>query len=143
MEGQGYTEEKILSKTENIAFDQTNLEELISEGVSEIYLCGKKFKIPLDACNKTYIGVGDVVAIIDSEKLVDFDALNISFKKITFDENYKQLQKSPAAMCEFGRTYCDVQNYEKAVYWYEKAAVAGNAAAMNILGVCYENAIFL
>lgn len=139
LEEQGYTDEKILSKAENAAFDQEDLDELISEGVSEIYLCGKKFKIPLDARNKTYIGIGDVVAVINSEKLIDFDALNIKFQKISFDEKYENLKKSPAALYEFGKNYYDSQNYKKAVEWFEKAANSGNADAMYIMKMLDES----
>ena len=134
-------DEKILSKAENAAFDQKDLDELISSGVSEIYLCNGKFIIPLDAHNKTYIGVGDVIAIINSEKLIDFDALNIHFKKISFDENYKKLQNSPVAMYEFGKYYYDAKDYKKSFEWYEKSANAGSVGAMCILGICYRGGL--
>ena len=38
---------------------------------------------------------------------------------------------------EFGQN--DVQDYEKAVYWYMKSAEQGNAWAQNRLGDCYLN----
>ena len=102
------------------------MEKLISRGTTEIYLCAGKFNIPLDAPNITYIGIEEVMAIISSEKIIDFDALNIKFKNISFDETYERLKKSPAAMYELGKYYLTQQDYVNAVEWVQKAGAFEN-----------------
>ena len=49
-----------------------------------------------------------------------------------------------AAYRNVGRVYQyekEVMDYDKAFYWYKKAAEAGDAYAYNDLGVCYQNGI--
>ncbi|MBR1806084.1 MAG: hypothetical protein IJ774_06845, partial [Selenomonadaceae bacterium] len=57
-----------------------------------IYLAGNQFTIPLDETDKAYVGIGESArAVIKSDKIVDFDALNITFEKIAFDDEYKKI----------------------------------------------------
>ena len=87
-----YTDdENILACVERVAFDQEDLADLLDEGVREIFLCANRFVIPLRLQNKTYIGVGNAVAVIRSKSPVDFAALNITFKGVAFDDNYKKI----------------------------------------------------
>ena len=89
-----YTYDKeILERVDLVAFDQEDLSDLLDEEKPLIYLCGNKFVIPLRETHKTYIGVGKAIAVIRSNKIVDFDSLNIEFKNITFDDNYAALLK--------------------------------------------------
>jgi len=85
------TTKKFLANVDRVAFDQDELTDLIGKGTREIYLCANSFEIPLDKKDKIYIGIGKAVAVICSEKPVDFDALNINFKNISFDDDYKKL----------------------------------------------------
>ena len=84
-------DEKILVNVDKVAFDQEDLADLLDEGIDEIYLCNNKFSIPLRVKNKVYIGVGKSIAGIRSDKPVDFDALNIGFKNISFNPEYAKL----------------------------------------------------
>ena len=93
-----FTQDKtILRQIDNVAFNQEDLEDIILDEVlpEKIYLCGKRFVFPSGILNKeniSYVGIGnDVVVEIDSNKEVDFDALNISFENISFDEAYKKV----------------------------------------------------
>ena len=67
-----------------------------------IYLAGNQFVIPLDETDKTYIGIGESArAVIKSDKIVDFAALNITFEKIRFDDDYQKLiEQSPEKKSE-------------------------------------------
>ena len=87
-----YTDdENILANVDKVAFNQSDLISLINKGIDEIYLCNNRFDIPLRQRDKTYIGLGETVAVIRSrsKKPIDFDALNIKFKNISF-EDYKK-----------------------------------------------------
>ena len=89
-------DKNILANVDKVAFDQEDLADLLDADAKEIYLCANRFVIPLRMKNKNYIGVGAPVAVIPSDKLVDFDALNITFQNISFDEDYQEiLQKTP------------------------------------------------
>ena len=87
-----YTDDKeILSKVAQVAFDQEELSDLLDEGVNDIYLCANRFTIPLKVTDKTYIGVGKAVAVIRSDKVIDFDSLNIKFVDVKFDDKYQEI----------------------------------------------------
>lgn len=91
------TTKKFLASVDRVAFDQDELTDLIGKGTREIYLCANQFVIPLDKKNKNYIGIGKPVAIIQSDKPVNFDELGIKFKNVTFDGDYKKIlrKKTP------------------------------------------------
>jgi|GEM_PF-1802562 len=87
-----YTTNPILcDRAEFAAFDQADLERLVKEGAQEIILCNANFRIPLNVKNKTYLGVGKAVAVIDSKTAVDFETLGIRFVDVPFDEKYARL----------------------------------------------------
>lgn len=91
-----YTSDKnILANVDKVAFDQEDLADLLDEGAEEIYLCANRFVIPLRMKNKNYIGVGEAVAVIRSKEPVDFNKLNIKFKNISFDDDYKKILPPP------------------------------------------------
>ena len=91
-----YTNDKnILACVDFVAFDQEDLADLLDEDAKEIYLCENNFVIPLRMKNKNYIGVGKAVAIIRSKEPVDFDKLNITFKNISFDDDYQKIIYTP------------------------------------------------
>ncbi len=85
------SDEEILAKVDNVAFDQEDLSDLLDDEVDEIYLCNGRFLIPLKVEDKTYIGIGDSVAEIRSTTPIDFEALNIHFKDIRFNSAYQKI----------------------------------------------------
>ncbi len=91
-------DENILENVDQVAFDQEDLADLLDKGIREIYLCNNRFSIPLRVKNKIYIGVGKSVAVIRSDKIVDFETLNIVFRNISFNNEYLKLlaDKNPA-----------------------------------------------
>lgn len=96
-----FTNDKtILKEIDNVAFNQEDLEDIFLDEVlpSKIYLCGDKFIFPSGILNKkniSYIGVGKKVLVeIDSHKNIDFDALNVSFDNIYFNEAYRKITLS-------------------------------------------------
>ena len=127
-----YTYDKeILDNVDIVAFDQEDLSDLLDEYKPLIYLCNNKFVIPLRETHKIYIGVGKAVAVIRSNKLVDFDELNINFKSMRFDDNYDALFKAQQsnddnAADERGDFKTAMKKYKKATelnpnekhFWY-------------------------
>lgn len=85
------SDEKILACVDQVAFDQEDLADLLDEDIKEIFLCANRFIIPLRMKNKNYIGVGQAVAVIRRKEPVDFSALNITFKNISFDDDYQKI----------------------------------------------------
>lgn len=80
---------------DNVAFDQDDLYDLLDENVEEIYLCGNRFSIPVSKTNTKYVGiVDDVVVVINSKQVVDFESKSIAFENCVFDEKYAQLLKT-------------------------------------------------
>ena len=142
---------EILANVASVAFDQAELGDRLDEGKSLIYLCANRFTIPLRQKNKTYIGVGNAVAVIRSNKLVDFEAVNIRFQDIDFDEKYAAiLQTSPNVPATIQQTTIDpkklfdeaeaaydTKDYKTALEKYKQAAELGYAPAFAKTGVMY------
>lgn len=87
-----YTTDKHISDNiAKVATNQDELNELVENKEKEIYLCASSFVIPLDIENITYIGIGNPVAVIKSDKMIDFEAKKIFFCDINFDDEYNNI----------------------------------------------------
>lgn len=85
--------ERYLNMVEYAAFDQKDLDDVLKNNPTAILLCGGEFHIPLVAKQRTYYGIGKVIAVIDSDENVDFEELGITFVDVDFDEAYEQVRK--------------------------------------------------
>ena len=85
--------ERCLNMVEYAAFDQRDLDDVLKNNPTEILLCGGEFHIPLVAKQCTYYGIGKTIAVIDSDEIVDFEELGITFVDVDFDEAYEQVRK--------------------------------------------------
>ena len=91
-----YTDDReIWNLVDQVAFDQEDLSDLLDENTTLIYLCNNRFTIPLRITDKTYVGIGKAIAVIRTDKPVDFDKLNITFKKVRFDDDYQKIIDAP------------------------------------------------
>ena len=135
-----YTTNPILcDMAEFAAFEQSDLDRLIKEGAQEIILCNANFRIPLNVKNKTYLGVGNAVAVIDSKTAVDFEALGIHFVDLPFDEKYRDtVADEPRRYFEQGQQYEEQSKDKKAVECYQKAIDIGYDDAILALADLYE-----
>ena len=135
-----YTTNPILcDMAEFAAFEQSDLDRLIKEGAQEIILCNANFRIPLNVKNKTYLGVGKAVAVIDSKIAVDFEALGIYFVDLTFDEKYRDVVADEPRRCfEQGQQYEEKGKDKNAVECYQKAIDLGCDDALFALADLYE-----
>lgn len=154
------TDQVILDDVDHVAFDQDDLWDiLLLENTKRIYLANGKFEIPLTKKNKEYVGIGQVVAVIDSEDIVDFERRGIQFRNVMFDEEYKAIITTKRGtfvhidesnddyehngdldfgFCLFYGTNGSGRNIGLAKRWFEKAAEAGNEIAKDMLKK-YEN----
>lgn len=152
-------DKQILKKFRQAAFDRDELIDLLDEDVNEIYLCHNTFEdFPIADENKTYIGVGNAVAIIPSKEIIDFDARNIKFVNVKFDDAYQKLfgqnppepkffpstpqKNSSDNQAEEFFKLAEQEEYVKKDYsaafgLYKKAAELGHSEAMNNLGRMY------
>ena len=85
--------ERYLNMVEYAAFDEKDFDDVLKNNPTEILLCGGEFHIPLVAKQRIYYGIGKAVAVIDSDEIVDFEELGITFVDVDFDEAYEQLHK--------------------------------------------------
>lgn len=85
------TESKYIDSIDHVAFDQEELYDLLDENVSEIYLCGDKFEIPLSKFGITYEGINSPLAVINSDTLVDWEKIGITIHNVRFNDAYQQL----------------------------------------------------
>ena len=135
-----YTTNPILcDMAEFAAFEQGDLDRLIKEGAQEIILCNANFRIPLNVKNKTYLGVGKAVAVIDSKTAVDFETLGIHFVDLPFDEKYREaMADEPRRYFEQGQQYEEKGKDKKAIECYQKAIDLGCDDAIFALAELYE-----
>ena len=85
--------ERYLNMVEYAAFDEKDFDDVLKNNPTEILLCGGEFHIPLVAKQRIYYGIGKAVAVIDSDEIVDFEELGITFVDVDFDEAYEQVHK--------------------------------------------------
>ena len=91
-------DENIIKKVDYVAFDQEDLEDIMRDPFlpDTIYLCDNFFKFPSGILRKTnivYIGLGNVFGKIESQKVIDFRELNITFKNIRFVSDESDIEK--------------------------------------------------
>ena len=116
----------ILARVDEVAFDQEDLGDLIDDGVSEIYLCNNHFRIPLKIKDKKYIGIGNAVAVIKSNEVVNFYALNIFFENINFDDAYTEICNKSGVILLGNNNFND--NTAEIPEYKEQITVSGNSA---------------
>lgn len=138
------TDEDILERVDDVAFDQQDLSDLIDDDVEEIFLCGGRFTIPLKVENKTYIGIGDAVAVIRSTVPIDFDDLNIHFKDIRFNSAYEKISPQaddgePAdSLYDRGMAALRVKDFGEARKLLERAAMKNHRSAIKEIAAIYS-----
>lgn len=76
---------------DQIAFEQDEIYDLLDEGVTELYLCGERFSIPVSKEGITYIGINRPIAVIDSKIEINWEEKDITICGMTFDEKYQQI----------------------------------------------------
>lgn len=76
-------DEGILSHADETAFSQDELEALLAEGTSTIYLCGKQFTVSLEWANRHYIGIIYTPDItIQADSPTDLTERHITFEDV-------------------------------------------------------------
>ncbi len=111
-----FTDEKQYADIiDKVAFDQDELYDLLDEEVTEIYLCGDRFAIPLSVKGVSYKGINNPIVVIDSKTEVDWLAKGIILEAVRFDEKYQAVVDSANATKEV--------LYEKLVEVVKKQAV--------------------
>lgn len=137
-------DEEILKKFRQVAFDRDELDDLIDE-YDEIYLCNNTFEeFPIGVENKTYVGIQKAIAVIPSQKVVDFDEKNIKFVNVEFDDAYKKILKNePLSKAEehfkLGKECEKSKAFDTAADYYASAALKGHNDALNCFIKLFRN----
>ena len=132
-------DDEILKNIDKVAFNQEELADLLDEDENVIYLCDNKFSIPLLVKNKTYIGFGDVEAVINSKEYIDFDDIGIEFKDIKFNKEFNDLlSKTQESSLALAKDYESENDYNNAFKYYKIAAKSENMVALRKLAEFYE-----
>jgi len=87
------SDEAILAKIDEAAFDQDELDKLCQAGGKEIYLVNEKFYIYPEYENVSYIGLGEAKAKIKSDEPVSLEDLGITLENIKVINPAKIKQK--------------------------------------------------
>ncbi len=123
-------EEQFWRKIDNVAFEQDELYDLLDEDAETIYLCGKRFSIPLSKSGVQYIGINDPTVVVDSKVVVDWDKKGISLEGVVFDEKYQAIidKESVAIGAYSNKTYLhtDEAVFESLVPTAERDSVKCN-----------------
>lgn len=121
-------DENIISKLDQIATTQEELDELIRSGVKEIYLASGEFNISDVHTDIKYFSI-DPSNII---KLVDFDCYSVDENNIALTTNLAEIG-STDAQYQLGEYYYFNDNKDEALKWMKKASESGNMKALDWL----------
>lgn len=120
------SEQRYLDVIDYVAFDQDDLYHLLDDNVSEIYLCGDSFYIPLTKHGIHYFGINNPTVIIDSKALVNWKEKEISLTDVKYNDKYQWIVDNPAnAMEKYSPFFADpVENGSEngggAIWTYNK-----------------------
>ncbi len=85
-----YTDDDdIIRNIDKVAFNQEELNALLSGQVNKVYLCGEKFSVSLTKENISYIGINRPTVILAFHSDIDFDKKNITFNNVHFTSENK------------------------------------------------------
>ena len=87
----GYEKEDYQEVIDQIAFEQDDIYDLLDQKEHIIYLCGKRFHIPLSVKNMEYHGINQPVVVVDSKKEVQWEKLGIFLTGVVYDEKYQAI----------------------------------------------------
>ena len=133
------SDQSILDKIDQVAFNQEELAYLLDEGIHDIYLCNNSFSIPIRIPNKKYIGIGKVVAVIHSEWEVDFWARRIEFVDVNFNHEYEELcNPSPEKLYQLATIARKNGDIFLARDYYLRAMNAGSIDALTFYSIQYS-----
>lgn len=105
------------SLIDSIAFDDKELSALLDKGtITEIYLCGDTFNIPLEKEDVHYIGINRPCVVINSTEEVDWKGKNIVLDSVYFDKKYQDLLDAIAEKRKKKIEYCT--NYIEEYSWH-------------------------
>ena len=153
------TDQNILSRIDQIAFNTREVHDLLEDGVKQIFLFEGEYNFAcgiFDEINVHYYGIGKVSIKIETNLKIDFSERGIEFENITVDGKFfpdmrqtrlvqKQLvQKlitclNQKLFFKKAKHAYDRKNYIQAFALFMQAAELGNADAMFFLALCYEN----
>ncbi len=133
------SDQSVLDKIDQVAFNQEELAYLLDEGVHDIYLCNNSFSIPIRITNKKYIGIGKVIAVIHSDWEVDFWVKQIEFVNVEFNPEYEEIHNpTPEKLYQMGYGFYRNGQYYLARDYYLKAMKAGNSDAFKFMADEYR-----
>lgn len=121
----------IISKLDQIATTQEELDELIRSGVKEIYLASGEFNISDVHTDIKYFSIDPSNVI----KLVNFDCYSVDESNFALTTNLAELGSSDAQY-QLGEYYYFNDNKDEALKWMKKASESGNMKALDWL---YDN----
>ena len=135
------SDENILNKIEQVAFNQEDLTNILDDNDShDIYLCNNSFVIPLNVNDKNYIGFGTVEIIVHSDKIIDFNSKNIKFFNIHFDSAYDNIvnHENPELFYKCGIKAENRGDYNSAFVFFKKSADLNYVKAVTKVGDYYN-----
>lgn len=136
-----YTQDQsIIDQSEYAATNQDELSEMLDDEDDVIYLIENEYSLPAKTRNVRFIGLGHVVMHINSNTVVDFDALGITFENIEFDKKYSSLLQG-IELVQKGINCLVEEKYEEAMFEFTNARKLGNKDASNLLGWMFENGL--
>lgn len=112
----GYSFNEYWDVIDQIAFEQDDIYDLLDRHENVIYLCGKRFHIPLSVKHMEYHGINSPVVVVDSKREVDWEELDIQFTNIVFDEKYQAVLKGKETKKESSYKIIKKRIEEKDIY---------------------------
>lgn len=123
---------------DNTAFDQKELDKLITSDIGVIYLCQNHFVLPADKENITYRGLGDVT--ISFTKLIMPKYKEIRLENIKVGKEYqKRIDDNPEVFYIWAQKAHQARNISEEERNLKEAVRRGHVQAMLSLGDLWSN----
>lgn len=84
---------EILNHPDRVAVNQVQLDVLLEQKYSVIYLFGEHFRLKKDIRDVRLYGVNEPVLEFITDEVIDFESLNVEILNSRFDEKYSALQE--------------------------------------------------
>ena len=96
-------EAEYLEQIDRVAFDQDELADLLDEKEKTIYLCGKKFMIPVSQKGVSYIGINAPSAHLSGKVPQSAGELGICFTNVNVDNLPEEIISTSGCLIETNR----------------------------------------
>ena len=123
----------ILDNINAVALDQNELDSILDSSPERVYLFGEEYTIPYDKKKIHYIGMNTpLINLQEDRTITEYNDVEITFENVRFNFGHSPLYTLGEQLFIDGK-------YQQAYPLIKEAAESGNARAMYLMAIYYNN----